>query len=334
VINGEATEADHQEPQKRALTCDRIRVRKEWRGLTRDEQKAYLIAEKCLMAQPNFGLTNNKATYYDTFTHIHQQDWQRYHANAKFPPWHRWFVWIHGYSMEKLCNYTGPVPYWDFVGDASNILASPIFSKDPEVGFGDGGTVPINEIGGSASGYRVDNGAFANHRPFFPIPHYLVRNYSRNTQLDPRNQYGVALGTFYNRAAADRLLGASNYWDFEQIVDGLNGAPNSLSIHNAPHFANSGDLLGPGFMTGTPYFPSQSSAPNDPLFWVQHANVDYLWWKWQNKGKTQQYDFRGGGFFGNDNICDKLPFSGLGPDIPVAAALKTEWYPLCYTYAT
>lgn len=43
-----------------ALTCDRIRVRKEWRQLTYDEKKAYIQAEKCLMRAPNYGLTANE----------------------------------------------------------------------------------------------------------------------------------------------------------------------------------------------------------------------------------------------------------------------------------
>jgi len=29
-----------------------------------------------------------------------------------------------------------------------------------------------------------------------------------------------------------------------------------------------------------------------------------------------------------------MQFTDLGPDIPIALALKTEWYPQCYTYAT
>jgi len=29
-----------------------------------------------------------------------------------------------------------------------------------------------------------------------------------------------------------------------------------------------------------------------------------------------------------------MQFTDLGPDVPIALALKTEWYPQCYTYAT
>lgn len=43
-----------------ALKCDRIRVRKEWRRLKYHEKKSYIEAEKCLMRQPNYGLTANE----------------------------------------------------------------------------------------------------------------------------------------------------------------------------------------------------------------------------------------------------------------------------------
>ena len=50
--------------------------------------------------------------------------------------------------------------YWDFTKDYKHPSASPIFSTDPEIGFGTHGTIVRNEIG--LGGYQVDNGAFAN----------------------------------------------------------------------------------------------------------------------------------------------------------------------------
>jgi hypothetical protein len=54
---------------------------------------------------------------------------------------------------------------------------------------------------------------------------------------------------------------------------------------------------------------------------MTHGNVDYIWWKWQQRSAANQYDFRagggggGGGFPGGGgsaargNICDKLPYT-------------------------
>lgn len=44
--------------------------------------------------------------------------------------------------------------------DWQNPFGSPIFSSDPEIGFGSHGNVVVSELGQSS--YKVDNGAFAN----------------------------------------------------------------------------------------------------------------------------------------------------------------------------
>jgi len=45
--------------------------------------------------------------------------------------------------------------------DYQNPFGSPIFSTDSEIGFGTHGTEPYEALPG-ATGYKVDNGAFAN----------------------------------------------------------------------------------------------------------------------------------------------------------------------------
>ncbi|KAJ2924908.1 hypothetical protein H1R20_g12172, partial [Candolleomyces eurysporus] len=316
----------------RPLRCDRIRVRKEWRKLTRSEKKEYMKAEKCLMAKPNYGLTSNETySFHDGLSAAHADAFFRFHAGTKFLPWHRWLVWMHGNALEKLCGYTGPVPYWDYTLDAGpNLYQAPIFSKDPETGFGDGGSVPINELGGRAGGFIVDNGAFANYRPNLPLPHYLVRNFTADAVYNPDNKYGVGLSDTFNQTARDRVMSATSFWQFETMIDGLD-EPQFRSFHNSLHFTFGGDAQSFNWLEGTPWFGSQVFGANDPLFYLHHGNVDHVWWEWQNKKKAYQYDFQGAEGT-PDSICDYLPLNKLGPDIPIGLALKTEWYPQCYTY--
>jgi hypothetical protein len=40
-------------------------------------------------------------------------------------------------------------------------------------------------------------------------------------------------------------MNATNFWAFETIIDGLDESQNR-GIHNAPHFMNGGDGIGPG----------------------------------------------------------------------------------------
>ncbi|TFK23493.1 Di-copper centre-containing protein [Coprinopsis marcescibilis] len=327
----EARKASKNAKPDKALRCDKIRVRKEWRRLTRKEQKAYIKAEKCLIKTKTLGLTGNPDhTYHDDLTFAHGEGFFRYHAGAKFLPWHRWFVWMHGYSLEKLCGYTGPIPYWDYTLDAGpDVYNASVFSTDPEVGFGNGGSVPINEIGGRAGGFIVDNGAFANYRPNLPVPHYLVRNFTPDALYNPDNKFGVGVSDTFNQAARDRVMSATNFWDFETMIDGLD-EPQFRSIHNSVHFLLGGDGQSFNWLEGTP-FRGQVFGSNDPVFYLHHGNVDHVWWQWQNKQEEFQYGFSGKPDAA-DSVCDALPLNRLGPDVPIALALKTEWYPQCYTY--
>ena len=81
-------------------------------------------------------------------------------------------------------------------------------------------------------------------------------------------------------------------------------------------------------------------SPNDPIFWLHHANVDRLWWNWQQSGtKTPSnsrrssivnplIDYRGRTNEGvRVRITDTLNPFGL----TVNQTFYTE--SLCYTYA-
>ena len=215
--------------------------------------------------------------------------------------------------------------YWNYTMDYQNPFGSPIFSTDSEIGFGTHGTVPYEGIHG-ATGYKLDNGAFANIQVALPEPHYVTRNFS--LWKDTSSTIGgpqPAFGKWMSPDQVKKTLAANSFWDFETVVDGL-GVPLTLGIHNAPHFNNNGDWSGPAWLVNTPYYPFASTAPNDPMFFPHHTYVDAIFWKWQQKAGNQwKY---GGSKNISDNtlsdakITDSLPFSGFGPDIPVALAVS------------
>ncbi|CCA76818.1 related to monooxygenase [Serendipita indica DSM 11827] len=140
--------------------CKAVKKRVEWRTLTYDQKKDYMRAIKCLQNKPDYGISPQYPTLYDAFVWVHTTNWTDFHLNAWFMPWHRWFVWIHSEAMEKVCDYSGPVPYWNYTADYQNFLESPIFSSDPDIGFGSHGNTAVNVSG--LIGFKVDNGAFAN----------------------------------------------------------------------------------------------------------------------------------------------------------------------------
>ncbi|CAG7849836.1 SubName: Full=Uncharacterized protein {ECO:0000313/EMBL:CCA75426.1} [Serendipita indica DSM 11827] len=322
--------------KKRSLlpTCPRVSVRKEWRKLTKAEKRAYIKATKCLQSKPDYGISPISDKMYDAFVYIHENNWFGFHATASFPVWHRWFVWLREVTLREQCGYSGPTPYWNYTMDYKDLFASPFFTE-PETGFGTHGTVPYEAMTG-ATGYKVDNGAFANLFVNLPEPHYLTRNFTLWKDSDPNQQYGKAFGNWVSPQQVQTTLAAQTFWDFEKVLDGI-GAPMSLGVHNTVHFNNNGDWYGPGWLANTKYFPFASTAPNDPAFFPHHAYVDAVFWKWQ-QAPGHQYDYGGSTNISdptqNDaKITDLLPFSGFGPDIPVALTLRTEAFPLCYTYS-
>lgn len=57
--------------------------------------------------------------------------------------------------------------------------------------------------------------------------------------------------------------------DFESFQAALE------NIHNPVHRAVGGDMM-------------SASSPADPIFWLHHANIDRIWWNWQNSGTGEQ----------------------------------------------
>jgi len=73
-------------------------------------------------------------------------------------------------------------------------------------------------------------------------------------------------------AGLDAVMQAATYTDFATGLE---------NIHNGVH-----DWVG-GTMSDL------LTAPADPIFWMHHANVDRLWWEWQQRHKGQNPDVQG-----------------------------------------
>lgn len=99
--------------------------------------------------------------------------------------------------------------------------------------------------------------------------------------------------------------------------------------HGAIHSAVGGDL-GP------------ATSPNDPVFFLHHAQIDRLWWLWQQKDpKKRNVEFGGnkmqedGGAEGSSpraKLSDVMSVRGLGGDVKVRDFMTTQNERLCYRY--
>jgi tyrosinase len=94
------------------------------------------------------------------------------------------------------------------------------------------------------------------------------------------------------------------------------------------HFTGGGD-------PGTDFFTS----PGEPVFWIHHAQVDRIWWIWQNQDlANRQYAFEGTITLDNDppsrngTLDDWLDIGVSGAPLKTRDIMNTVSNGLCYIY--
>lgn len=346
---------DWNEPQPQS--CSKLLARKEWRTLTYSEKTEWVGAVKCLASirHQRLSLTKDqtvlegKSSLYDDFSYSHASMEHSAHRNAYFLPWHRWFLYLFDASLRQTCGYRGPTPYWDWSRDHANLFGSPVFEDSAEYGLG--GTGDCNSS--PEADCIVTTGAFApsagNFQLAWPVPHRLRRNLTLITgwyaDEQPQN---LTLGPEFVRNATQQTTG--DFFRFQYAM---------TLIHNHVHNFVGGDLAG----DCPKVLPKEeckgmaiSFTPNDPLFWLHHAQLDRLWSEWQRRHPSNFAAFSGIPL-DPQNMTD--PFSGilLNPQnmtkshydfsahadhrmgfdvqsVPVAprSVFDTEAWPLCYRY--
>ncbi|KAG2011132.1 tyrosinase central domain-containing protein [Coprinopsis cinerea AmutBmut pab1-1] len=82
---------------------------------------------------------------------------------------------------------------------------------------------------------------------------------------------------FTSKAVKATLARSRTFRDFWLEVDHL-----TLGLHAAPHWMVGGEM------------ENVYSSPGEPLFYLHHANVDRIWWKWQHINPAKRlYDIAG-----------------------------------------
>ncbi|TDZ16719.1 Tyrosinase [Colletotrichum orbiculare MAFF 240422] len=208
---------------------------------------------------------------------------------------------------------------------AEHAAGSPVFEESPEYGLGGTGNCEADCI--------VTTGAFANFELAWPIPHQLRRNMTLITGwFDHEQPQNRTLGPEFVRKSIERHAG--DYFSFQHAME---------LMHNHVHNFVGGDLAG----DCPKALPEEdcrdlavSFTPNDPIFWLHHAQLDRLWNKWQrhhpsnfdafsgvplhpHKMNESSYDF--------DAHADrKMPFDVQSVPVAPRRVFDTEAWPLCY----
>lgn len=276
-----------------------VLVRKDVKDLTAAERSDFVNAVLKLKRMPPpfkaFGAKN----YYDLFVLWHRNVFRcpdyTAHMSPTFLPWHRYYLRQFEIALSRAAGKPIALPYWNWTDPASTRA---VFRDD----FMGGNGI-------AAQGGAVTSGPFRKGRWSFTVIdpkvvdpiglRYLTRNFGTLLvkTLPPRRDVLAALRvknydvpTFDDSPPADlsfrnALEGwrdevgneCSHGW-VEPIRDQHHKTPHEM--HNRVHLWVGGISKVPGIKDPVPGTITNNTSPNDPVFWLHHANVDRIWQSW------------------------------------------------------
>lgn len=248
-----------------------MRCRKNVKDLTPDEKKAFVQAIKGLKAQDSV-LHPGTQSRYDDYVEIHRSamdapiNWG--HGDSAFLPWHREYL----YRFEEDLRTIRPgvtIPYWDWTRGQSALSAAWPFTHE----F-------IGVDGTDANQDRVEREAGAPS----PYPHEFDPQTWTVVVKDSPGEPSFLQRAFGEFNAPGLVNDAPNLPQNDVTVTGTNtnfrqalasGVYTTLrarseDLHNLVHRWAGGAML-------------TASSPNDPVFWMHHANLDRMWTLWQER---------------------------------------------------
>jgi len=332
-----------------------IKFRQEWRTLSVDQRKNYISAMKCLLKKPSVypaGAVPGSKSLYDDFVFVHMNQTLTIHMTGNFLTWHRYFIHVFEKELQK-CGYNGNLPYWEWGYDANDPRKSPIFDgSDTSLGSDGvavphqgmqlmfpGATAPLVLPAGTGGGC-IQKGPFKDMMIRLgpaALPEYGSTNTTAvpdPTADNPRcvkrdlNAF-VAKQWSSFRNTTELILKKSTIGAFQGEMTGdSRTSTNQIGVHGAGHYTMGGD---PG---SDPFI-----SPGDPAFYLHHAQVDRVYWIWQNLdfanrqgvwGTTFLFDFVPSP---NTTVNDPVDLGLLAGPTTIKSLMNTVGNtPFCYAY--
>jgi len=212
-----------------------------------------------------------------TFTPPTQGDRNSAHRGPVFLPWHRFMLIQLEMNLQRVLNdNTFGLPYWDWAADGELTLAQ---QKTASIWS-------ANCLGGSGSPVTTGPFAYSAANPASWRVRIVADVNGNLLQTDRglRRQLGAPTpglagsNKLPRKAQTALALNKSPYdvanWDtassgFRNFCEGWQDDPqvSPPALHNRVHVFVGGDM-------------SPSSSPNDPVFYLNHCNVDRIWESW------------------------------------------------------
>ena len=287
-----------------------MRCRKNVKDLSQDERDAFIQAIEGLKAQDSV-LHPGTQSRYDDYVEIHRSamdaavisaggtvtnpGWG--HFDSAFFPWHRELL----YRFEEELRAIKPgvtIPYWDWTRGQS--------AANPAWPF----THPFIGVDGSdANADRVmrESGAPS------PYPYEFDPETWTVVVTDNPGDPSVLRRAFGERADAPGLPTndvdvtgtGTNFREAIASASYLTLRARSENLHNLVHRWANGSMI-------------SASSPNDPVFWMHHAQHDRMWTMWQERNPALVPYVHVNGFAGH-GLNDTLIFHEPGDPAPWAA---------------
>ena len=234
-------------------------IRRNHRDLTGPQKSAFVNAVLALKNDVDSVLHPGNQKRYDDYVEIHMNAMMgpgmfepMPHGSSLFFPWHRILLRQFELDLQKAANDPAiTLPYWDW----SQSNAGTPFTADFLGGDGD-----------RAQGGRVTSGPFAYAAGKFRI---VIAD---DPQDDPglRREFGEDSAAYLpTPAQVASGLGRIPYWGgsscFERVLE--------AALHNPVHNWVGGNM-------------AEATSPNDPVFFLHHAYIDYLWDRWKGQHPT------------------------------------------------
>ena len=300
-----------------------LHVRKNVVDLTAQEKSAFVNAVNGLK---NTYQQGNSISIYDEFVSLHvavmgfmrefgggtgpAAGANSAHTLPAFLPWHREYLNRFEQALQTI-DSSVTIPYWDWTNSQSLDV---MFQDDFLGSRGKGITIEVPGVG-IFEGGPVQSGPFANWVLNEDIHIEPINLSSLGTQLlrfveiPPFDKYPLS------QEKIDTLKSVNNYEIFRALLEGdtsinaLGQLVPDWTLHNYAHGVVGGALVND--LNKTPDPSNQTmilgtmnsilSSPYDPVFWLNHSNVDRLWAEWQNDGHT-------GSSFYPKNEAPRVPY--------------------------
>jgi tyrosinase len=334
-----------------APTDASLRIRKSASSLTAQEKQNFVNAVLQLKRTPS--PYDSRLNYYDQFVKWHLEAFRCMNGgHSEFPahmapgflPWHRQFLLMFEEALRNVSGKNITIPYWDWLDpQAQSIIFSDSF---------------LSPAGDSTQDYAVVSGPFRKENwkleifddmdidsLFAPVNNnpddtpFLVRamgkmpaGYSMPTQAEM--QFLMDIPTYdvapYD-ATADTTKSFRNYLEGWRGVIGMqcnNGSMDVIpgptrrsALHNVVHLYVGGIFVDKEGNHRVGHM-CMSTSPNDPVFFLHHANIDRLWTIWMKKhGKN----YAPATSMHGNGLNDKMePFASVGRSVSPANMLDSK----------